>query len=240
MVHDCTRNSIWRCIITVHGGTWQYKNLLNSTNWYVLECTDSYGSIRVLLDSLLQCCPAESAVLKTSPYNHTYASSSMFQSAAAGPATGFVTSPALFWRGASAAADFRGAQARMRLQQQGPVAVHRRQGQHWQGSTSLALVSLEGTGKDAVLVTNLPDKLVLWLGHRTSPRAGFLEDVLVESRERFKELCPKFVRGYGIREMRCLKLKCAGIRGVLMRNCKFLDATFVKSVFERLTIIAGY
>jgi hypothetical protein len=160
----------------------------------------------------------------------------------AGLATGFVTSPALFWRGASAAADFRGAPARMRLQQQGPVAVQRWHGQHWQGSTSLALVSLEGTGKDAVLVTNLPDKLVLWLGHRTSPRAGFLEDVLVESRERFKEPCPKFVRGYGIefREIRCLKLKCAGIRGALMKNGKFLDATFVKSVFERLTIIAGY
>ncbi len=92
----------------------------------------------------------------------------------------------------------------------------------------MALVSLEGTGKDAVLVTNLPDKLVLWLGNRTSPRAGFLEDVLVESRERFKELCPKFVRGYGteFREIRCLKLKCAGIRGALMKNDKFLVATF--------------
>jgi hypothetical protein len=46
----------------------------------------------------------------------------------------------------------------MLLQQQGLVAVHRRQGQHRQGTASLALASLEGTGKDAVLVTNLPDK----------------------------------------------------------------------------------
>ncbi len=39
-------------------------------------------------------------------------------------------------------------------------------------------------------------------------------------------------------ENSCLKLKCAGIRGVLMKNNKFLDAIFVKSVFESPTIFA--
>jgi hypothetical protein len=33
--------------MAVWGGTWQYKNLLNHTYWYVLECTDPYGSIQV-------------------------------------------------------------------------------------------------------------------------------------------------------------------------------------------------
>ncbi len=36
------------------------------------------------------------------------------------------------------------------------------------------------------------------LGCWTSPSAGFLEDVVVEWSERVAELCPKFVRGYGI------------------------------------------
>jgi hypothetical protein len=34
------------------------------------------------------------------------------------------------------------------------------------------------------------------LGSWTSPRAGFLEDVLVERGERVAEFCRKFVRGY--------------------------------------------
>ena len=41
-----------------------------------------------LLDSPLQFCPAESAVLETSLSNHTYASSSMFQSTRGPPALG--------------------------------------------------------------------------------------------------------------------------------------------------------
>jgi hypothetical protein len=56
--------------------------------------------------------------------------------------------------------------------------------------------------------TNDPSKTG-WLSlSRTSPRDGFLEDVLVESSERVEELCPKFVRAYGIEflEIRCLKL----------------------------------
>jgi hypothetical protein len=37
------------------------------------------------------------------------------------------------------------------------------------------------------------------LGRWTSPSAGFLEDIVVECGERVTELCPKFVRGHGIR-----------------------------------------
>jgi hypothetical protein len=39
------------------------------------------------------------------------------------------------------------------------------------------------------------------LGRWTSPRAGFLEDVVVECCERVAELCLKFVRGHGIEIM---------------------------------------
>jgi hypothetical protein len=37
------------------------------------------------------------------------------------------------------------------------------------------------------------------LGRWMSPSSGFLEDVVVERSERVAKLCPKFVRGHGIR-----------------------------------------
>jgi hypothetical protein len=75
-----------------------------------------------------------------------------------------------------------------------------------------------GAGKDAALVTNLRDK-------GTSPSAGILEDVLVEISERTAELCPKIIRGHGIEflETRCFVLKCAGVRGVLMKDRDTVD-----------------
>ncbi len=62
-------------------------------------------------------------------------------------------------------------------------------------------------------------------GNGTSPGAGFLEDVLVEISERTAELCPKIIRGHGIEflENRCLVLKCAGMRGVLMKDSDTVD-----------------
>ncbi len=74
-----------------------------------------------------------------------------------------------------------------------------------------------GAGKDAALVTNLRDKGMA-TGH--SPSVGFLEDVLVEIGERTAELCQKIISGHGIGflENRCLLLKCAGMRGVLMKD----------------------
>jgi hypothetical protein len=81
---------------------------------------------------------------------------------------------------------------------------------------------------------SLGDKLAgQWqgLGSWTSPRAGFLEDVLVESVEGVAELCPNFANGHGIEFLknRCLELKCAGIRIVLMENGKFLYTYFLKA-----------
>ncbi len=48
--------------------------------------------------------------------------------------------------------------------------------------------SWEGTGTVAVLVTKTS-----W--QRDFPRAGFLEDVHVESSEKVADFCPKLVRG---------------------------------------------
>ena len=135
------------------------------TYWHVLILTIQSGYAALLLDSLLQFCPANSAVLETTASNHTNASSSMFQSTAAGPAANLVTSPCPYWRGASAAPVFRGAR---QIPQQGPAAVQGRQRQrrqgldgvgvgvvrgYWQGTTG-------GLGTEAVWVTNLQDKFL--------------------------------------------------------------------------------
>ncbi len=89
----------------VHGGTRPYKNHLivqAGTYWHVLNLlilTIQSGYAALRLDSVLQFCPADSAVLETTASNHTNASSSMFQSTAAGPAANLVTSPALIGGG---------------------------------------------------------------------------------------------------------------------------------------------
>jgi hypothetical protein len=134
---------------SVHGGTWQYKNLLNSSYWYVLECTAPYGSssIRVcfLLNLLLQFCQAESAVLETSASNHTNASSSKLQSTAASPAACFVTSLALFGEGRQRQLFFSGGvDAASAAGGNGSAGVA---GTASAGkSTALTLASSEGTG----------------------------------------------------------------------------------------------
>ncbi len=62
-------------------------------------------------------------------------------------------------------------------------------------------------------------------GNGTTPSPCFLEDVLVEISERTAELCPKIIRGHRIEflENRCLVLKCAGMRGVLMKDYDAVD-----------------
>jgi hypothetical protein len=227
-----------------------------------------------LLYLLLQLCIAESAVLETSVSNHTLARSIMFQSTAACPAACFVAAPAPIGGGRRWLRFFWGCRccfrSRGRRQCRAAGAALAR------GSTALVLASWEGSCTEA----NSDKRAGQGLGSWTSPRAGFLEDVLLESCERIAEIYPKFVRGYGTAsgtsiwtmfkgttsrrgqknghpsrarslvpraaswygiefvENRCLSLNCAGKRGVLMKNGKFLDAIFVKSVLERPTIIA--
>jgi hypothetical protein len=67
---------------TVYGGAWRYMAVQESVKLYILVCTGTYLFLRFNLDpaSLLQCCLAEGAVLKASAWNHSNASSSMFQS----------------------------------------------------------------------------------------------------------------------------------------------------------------
>ena len=65
---------------TVQGGTRQYVLVCTGMYWYVLMPTVQPGYAALLLDSLLQFCPADSAVLETSASNDSNASSSMFQS----------------------------------------------------------------------------------------------------------------------------------------------------------------
>ncbi len=64
-------------------------------------------------------------------------------------------------------------------------------------------------------------------GNGTSPSAGFLEYVLVEIGERTAELCLKIIRGHGIEFLenrcQCLVLKCAGMRGDLMKDRDAVD-----------------
>ncbi len=81
---------------TVYGGTWRYMAVQESVKLYILVCTGTYLFLRFIwfqLDSLLQGCPAEGAVLKTSASNHSNASSSMFQSRSLGLATASAGTP---------------------------------------------------------------------------------------------------------------------------------------------------
>ncbi len=84
MVQGSTRNCTRR-YKEVQGGTTIDQLVRAGTCWYVLMVQTGYAFV---LDSLLQFCPAESAVLETSLSNHTYASSSMFQSTRGPPALG--------------------------------------------------------------------------------------------------------------------------------------------------------
>ncbi len=111
--------------------------------WHALILTIQSGYAALRLDSLLQFCPADSAVLETTASNHTNASSGMFQSTAAGPASNSVASPALIGGG-----------RRLRLFFGGSGRFHRRGLQRYRdgsgsvgrGLMALALVSSEGTG----------------------------------------------------------------------------------------------
>jgi hypothetical protein len=84
VVQGSTRNCTRR-YKEVQGGTRIDHLVRAGTYWYVLMVQTGYAFV---LDSLLQFCPAESTVLETSLSNHTYASSSMFQSTRGPPALG--------------------------------------------------------------------------------------------------------------------------------------------------------
>ncbi len=112
------------------------------TYWHVLILTIQSGYAALLLDSLLQFRPAYSTVLETTASNHTNASSSMFQSTAAGPATNLVTSPALIGGGRRQRWFFGG---HCRFRRRG-LRCRDCSGSVGRGLTALALASSEGTG----------------------------------------------------------------------------------------------
>jgi hypothetical protein len=86
-------------LVLVHTSRYFSRFAIKSMKQYIV-CTSTEISLKSYTGSLLQLCTAESAVLESIVSNQTNASSSMFQSTAAGPAAGFVTPPpALFWGG---------------------------------------------------------------------------------------------------------------------------------------------
>jgi hypothetical protein len=136
-------------------------------------------------------CPADSAVLKNTASNHTNASSSMFQSIAAGPAANLVTcgvGSAGFSGGAAASAAGAGGGAGA------AAAASAGARRRWRRQRELAW-DHGWVGHGSSLGDELAGQV---LGRWTSPSAGFLADVVVECGERVAELCPKFVMGHGI------------------------------------------
>ncbi len=153
----------------VQGGTRIDQLVRACTCWYVMILTVQSDDA-FLLDFLLPCCPAVGAVLESSTSNHANASQSlsMFQSAAC--------LAALVSRGPFAC---------------GGGGRQSRFFRRWRRGRVIVLSGRIGGG----LGDELADQ---GLGHRTSPSAGSLEDLLVEIGERVAELCPKSLRGRGI------------------------------------------
>ena len=109
----------------------------------ILTIQSGYAAA-LLLDSLLQFCPADSAVLETTASNHTNASSSMFQSTAAGPAANLVIPPLPLLAGGVGSAGFSGGAAASAAEAGGGAGAAAAASAG--GSTALALASSEGTG----------------------------------------------------------------------------------------------
>ncbi len=136
----------------------------------------------------IRCCNSARPIGLYWRLQHLITRSSMFQSTLAGPAANLVTSPALFG---------------------GRCSFRRRGRLRCRGGRSSVGRGLDGVGLHWVLAwdhgwvghgSSLGDELAgQVLGRWTSPSAGFLEDVVVKCGERVTELCPKFVRGHGIR-----------------------------------------
>jgi len=170
------------------------------TYWHVLILTIQSGYAALLLDSLLQFCPADSAVLETTSSNHTNASSRMFQSTAAGPASNSVTSSALIGGGRRQRRFFGGAADSAAGAGGGAgTAAAASAGARWRWRWGRQMVRAWDhgwVGHGSSLGDELAGQV---LGRWTSPSAGFLEDIVVECGERVTELCPKFVSGHGIR-----------------------------------------
>jgi hypothetical protein len=142
MVQGGTNNGIWR-YMEVQGRTRIVQIVQVGTYWHVLILTIQSGYAALLLDSLLHFCPADNAVLETTASNHTNASSRMFQSTAAGPASNLVTSPALIGGGCRQRRFFGG---RGRFRRRGRRRCRDGSSSVSRGSMALALTSSEGTG----------------------------------------------------------------------------------------------
>jgi hypothetical protein len=120
------------------------------------------GYAALLLDSLLQFCQADSAVLETTSSNRTNASSSMFQSTAACPAANLVTSRALIGGGRRQRWFFGG---RCSFRCRGRRRCRRGSGSVWRGLDGVGVGVVRGywhgttggSGMEAVWVTNLQD-----------------------------------------------------------------------------------
>ncbi len=112
------------------------------------------------------------------------------------------------------------------LPERRPGEASRAQQERWGGATASAAAGPGGgaaaseSARSTTTLLSLPSAPAGGHGNGTSPSACFLEDVLAEISERTAELCPKIIRGHGIEllENRCLVLKCAGMRGVLMKD----------------------
>ncbi len=165
------------------------------TYWHVLILTIQSGYAALLLDLLLQFCPADSIVLETTASNHTNASSRMFQSTSAGSASNLVTSPALIGGGRRQRRFFGGSGRFHRRGRRRCTAASAGARWRWRWCRSSQRVRAWDHGW-VVHGRSLGDELAgQVLGLWTSPSTGFLEDIVVECGERVTELCRKFVRG---------------------------------------------
>ncbi len=173
-----------------------------SVKLYILECTGTYLFLQFNLDpadSLLQCCPAEGAVLRPVHLITVKQAQACFNQEVLGLP---LPLPARSPRGGvgGAAGAGRAAAASAAAGPGGGAAVS----ESARGTTTLlsspsAPAAGSGAGKEAAF-GDKPQAAGQGHGNGTSPCAGpgFLEDVLVEIGERTAELCPKIIRGHGI------------------------------------------
>jgi hypothetical protein len=158
------------------------------------------GYAALLLDSLLQFCPADSAVLGTTASNHIMQAQACFNQPR--PALPPIWLPLLpLLAGGVGSAGFSGGAADSAAGAGGGAgtAAAASAGARlcWRWRYQRVLAWDHGwVGHGSSLGDELARQV---LGRWTSPSAGFIEDVVVECGERVTELCPKFVRGHGIR-----------------------------------------
>ncbi len=213
VVHYGTR---WYKVVqtTVYGGTWRYKAVRESfisfriiyIGWYILACTDPYDSIWV-------CCPAAgfkvcccNSALSIALYwrlQHLIAkmqAQECFNQPR--PALPPIRLPPLpLLAGDVGSAGFSGGAADSAAGAGGGAgtAAAVSAGPRWCWCWCCQRVLAWDhwwVGHGSSLGDELAGQV---LGRWMSPTARFLEDIVVECCERVTELCPKLVRGHGIR-----------------------------------------